>query len=657
MPTAKHKDGDIVYAKWPGSDLYYKAFVENFNPIANHYRVKFLTEKEGDVDENVFDIPSKYCLNENYLQPKSPSRRKSSSPSRQRKRSKSPSRSPSRRLNSSDQSPKNMQKTSTPRSRSPTRSILRSKFIESSTIANVQITKLSNKKGISDETDNFNLLDSKVTIPDIKAADSSTQFEDAESFGDTAKKTTSLLKKNKQTTQLNDEMIITRRITRSSNQKTEEVDSPKQIKSNEECVHLKTICYSVQFFKNLLSLTGYVALLFLTLFVLFMLFLNCKGKKKCELIRMPTLRPEKFVLNTFINVKSLTYVFGWFFFQAIILSAPIGKLAFGPPVNEGVKRITYRLNGLWALFTSLSLFVGLFFLNKWPLQLITIHYLSMISAAFLFSLVVGFFVFCHSYFEEKNLPSGGIIKDFMCGKVVSPLFLGQIDLRAFMLKAGLISWAIIDVWYFAKQWEQGRFSNTSLLMVLSMQLIYILDAMVFEESLYYSATLSQEKCGLLESTLFLVIVPFLNSSQLRYLSLFPVSLAWYCYLPIIVIFAVGYYIFRISTLQKFHFRRDPQYAAISGLDYISTGTGKDLLADGWWDCLRHPNYFGDFLVCIAFSAPCGFKHFLPWVWPTSLIFIFIYSAIKEEKKCLVKHGLAWKQYCERVKYRIFPYIW
>ena len=61
MPSAKYKEGDVIYAKWPGSDLYYKALVTSFNPVENQYRVKFISA-ESEADENIFDIPTKYCL-------------------------------------------------------------------------------------------------------------------------------------------------------------------------------------------------------------------------------------------------------------------------------------------------------------------------------------------------------------------------------------------------------------------------------------------------------------------------------------------------------------------------------------------------------------------------------------------------------------------
>lgn len=43
----------------------------------------------------------------------------------------------------------------------------------------------------------------------------------------------------------------------------------------------------------------------------------------------------------------------------------------------------------------------------------------------------------------------------------------------------------------------------------------------------------------------------------------------------------------------------------SGLETISTATGKRLLVSGWWGLVRHPNYLGDLLMALAWSLPCG----------------------------------------------------
>ena len=43
---------------------------------------------------------------------------------------------------------------------------------------------------------------------------------------------------------------------------------------------------------------------------------------------------------------------------------------------------------------------------------------------------------------------------------------------------------------------------------------------------------------------------------------------------------------------------------------VFTEDGRNLLADGWWGRLRHPNYLGDILVAISWALPAGLFYFV-----------------------------------------------
>ena len=43
---------------------------------------------------------------------------------------------------------------------------------------------------------------------------------------------------------------------------------------------------------------------------------------------------------------------------------------------------------------------------------------------------------------------------------------------------------------------------------------------------------------------------------------------------------------------------------------VFTADGRNLLADGWWGRLRHPNYLGDILVAISWALPAGLFYFV-----------------------------------------------
>ena len=42
-----------------------------------------------------------------------------------------------------------------------------------------------------------------------------------------------------------------------------------------------------------------------------------------------------------------------------------------------------------------------------------------------------------------------------------------------------------------------------------------------------------------------------------------------------------------------------------GVKSIPTKDGRNILIDGFWGTLRHPNYTGDFMMNVAWSMICG----------------------------------------------------
>ncbi|XP_028916425.1 delta(14)-sterol reductase TM7SF2 isoform X2 [Ornithorhynchus anatinus] len=121
--------------------------------------------------------------------------------------------------------------------------------------------------------------------------------------------------------------------------------------------------------------------------------------------------------------------------------------------------------------------------------------------------------------------------------------------------------------------------------------------------------------------------------------------------------AIGYYIFRGANSQKNIFRRDPTDPRVAGLQTIPTATGRRLLVSGWWGLVRHPNYLGDLIMALAWSLPCGVTHLLPYFYVLYFTALLVHREARDERQCLRKYGLAWRDYCRRVPYRILPYVY
>ena len=191
----------------------------------------------------------------------------------------------------------------------------------------------------------------------------------------------------------------------------------------------------------------------------------------------------------------------------------------------------------------------------------------------------------------------------------------------------------------------------------------------------------------------LVWVPFLYSTQCRYLAAYPVHLGWTRIAAVSAIFVLGIYIFKAANNQKHTFRTQPNHPAVAKPSYMQTKRGTRLLTTGWWGIARHINYFGDWLQALPFSLPTGLAGYM--ILPAGsvvadasqaavpmldgrmavqgpatgwgMIFTYFYVLYfgillihrerRDDAMCAKKYGDDWKGYKRTVRWRIVPWVY
>lgn len=351
----------------------------------------------------------------------------------------------------------------------------------------------------------------------------------------------------------------------------------------------------------------------------------------------------------------------WFFLQALFHVLPIGKVVEGTPLSDG-RRLKYRLNGFYAFLLTasavgVSLFMGL------DLDYVYKHFKQFALAATVFSVVLSFYLYIRALKapQDKLSPasSGNAIYDFFIGRELNPR-IGSFDLKYFCeLRPGLIGWVIVNlVMLMAEMKIQNREApSLAMILVNSFQLLYVVDALWNEEALLTTMDIVHDGFGFMLAFGDLVWVPFIYSLQAFYLVTHPHEISWPLASLIIALKLSGYVIFRCANSQKNAFRKNPADPKLAHLKTIHTSTGKNLLVSGWWGFVRHPNYLGDLIMALAWSLPCGFNHILPYFYVIYFTLLLIHREARDEHQCKKKYGVAWEKYCQRVPYRIFPYIY
>lgn len=293
--------------------------------------------------------------------------------------------------------------------------------------------------------------------------------------------------------------------------------------------------------------------------------------------------------------------------------------------------------------------------------------------------------------------TGNIMYDFFIGRelnprITLPLF-GEIDLKVWLeMRPGLTGWILLDLAFVAKQYRTYGYVSDSIIFISAVQSYYVLEGQYAESGILGMMDTITDGLGYMLTFGDIVWVPFLYSTQTRYLSVFPLQLGWAGIAAVSAVFIVGVSIFRASNSQKRLFRTQPDHPSVKGMSYIQTKRGTRLLADGWWGVSRHINYFGDWLQASPFSLPTGVAGYLilpagtvttagvgvatmldgrqvvqgaarGWGMVYTYLYVVYFATLlihrerRDDAACAEKYGEDWDKYKKTVRWRILPGIY
>ncbi|XP_037698656.1 delta(14)-sterol reductase LBR-like isoform X1 [Choloepus didactylus] len=617
MPTRKFANGEVVRGRWPGSSLYYEVEILSHDSNSQLYTVKYKDGTELELKEN--DIKPLTS----FRQRKSGS--SSSSPSRLRgSRSRSHSRSPGRPPKPSHRSASASHQGDIKEARKE--------------ILEVKLTPLV-LKPFGNSISRYNGEPEHLERNDIphKNVQEKVHFPQESSY-------------------ISPQYSLRPR--REEN-KFKEIDSKGEKFVTKGPASSKTFEVTNTQTKDL-EFGGVLGASFIMLSLpafLFLLLLMCRQADP-SLLNFPPPLPA---LHDLWETRVLGVYLFWFFLQALFYLLPIGRVVEGMPLVNG-RRLKYRLNAFYAfLLTSTIIGASVF----WGVELYYVynHFLQFAVAAIVFSVVLSIYLYVRSLKVPRDelspANSGNAVYDFFIGRELNPR-IGTFDLKYFCeLRPGLIGWVVINLVMLLAEMKLQDRATPSLAMVLvnSFQLLYVVDALWNEEALLTTMDIIHDGFGFMLAFGDLVWVPFIYSFQAFYLVSHPHEVSWPVASLIVALKLCGYVIFRCANSQKNAFRKNPTDPKLVHLKTIETSTGKNLLVSGWWGFVRHPNYLGDLIMALAWSLPCGFNHILPYFYVIYFTMLLIHREVRDEYHCKKKYGLAWEKYCQRVPYRIFPYIY
>lgn len=342
---------------------------------------------------------------------------------------------------------------------------------------------------------------------------------------------------------------------------------------------------------------------------------------------------------------------------------------------------------------------------------ITDQYLQIMTANIILAFAISLYVYAKSFgvksgnSDLRELAPGGhtgnVVYDFYIGRELNPRvqlpFFGEIDIKAWLeMRPGLTGWVLLDLAFVAQQYRNYGYVSDSILFTTAVQTFYALYGQYAESRVLSMMDIITDGLGFMLTFGDIVWVPFLYSTQCRYLAVYPVHLGWPGLVGVSLVFALGLHIFQAANLQKSVFRATPDHLSVKGMSYIQTKRGTRLLTGGWWGMSRHINYFGDWLQASPFSLPTGIAGYL--ILPAGgavatglsdsdglltmldgrqvvqgmargwgMIFTYfyvLYFAIllihrerRDDVACAEKYGEDWEKYKKTVRWRILPYVY
>lgn len=115
--------------------------------------------------------------------------------------------------------------------------------------------------------------------------------------------------------------------------------------------------------------------------------------------------------------------------------------------------------------------------------------------------------------------------------------------------------------------------------------------------------------------------------------------------------------FEAHTLLHLHFNALSFLQAVAYTDAQGKVKKSNLLLSGWWGVARHMNYTFELIHAFSWSLPAIHYGLLPFSYFFFLVGLLVHRTYRDDDKCVKKYGKGWEEYCQKVPYKLIPYVY
>jgi delta14-sterol reductase len=411
-----------------------------------------------------------------------------------------------------------------------------------------------------------------------------------------------------------------------------------------------------------------------------------------------------------VNLEVTGWVLGYYLINAVLYRILPATYVEGVELSSG-GRLKYRFNSFYSNMLILSVCAAGTVTQgaDFPLwTFISDNHIQIATANILISAFIATFVYVRSFSvkpgnkEKRELAKGGcsgnMVYDWWMGRELNPRvtipLIGEMDLKQWLeLRPGLLGWILMNCAWTARQYRNYGYVTDSIIFVSAVQSAYIIDSWYNEAAILTTMDIISDGFGFMLSFGDLAWVPFIYSTQARYLSVYPITLGPLGLAAMFGIVGLAFYIFRAANNQKNAFRANPNDPAVAHIKYIETKRGTKLMISGWWGVARHINYLGDWLQSWPYCLPTGlagytilsagtivntdsetvftmadgrqviqgdargFAVVYTYFYAAYFAFLLVHRDLRDDDNCARKYGDDWARYKKIVRWRIIPGIY
>ena len=334
-----------------------------------------------------------------------------------------------------------------------------------------------------------------------------------------------------------------------------------------------------------------------------------------------------------------------------------GRWVTGYATKEGTEeKLRYRLNGLLVLVVSVALwgFLGYFGFMPWD-WLYTIRW-EALAGACTFGLIFSLAVVLPYPAVRKSF-----LVDFFLGRAENlQLWGGRVDAKMWLYLIGAVLLELNVLSFTAHHYLlYGEESSLGIFLAAALLSYFVCDYLTFEEVHLYTYDLFAERVGFKLGWGCITFYPFFYTIPLWATVHLPNPdmPVWLLVLAGLT-FLAGWSLARGANMQKYFFKRDPNYVFLGIQPESITDGQKTLLVNGFWGWSRHINYLGEIGMATGIVLAMGHPTMIwPWLYPLYYVLLLFPRQLDDDKRCAAKYGPLWEEYLKRVPYRIIPKIY